>query len=69
LTPRGEEIVEQCRTLLENRFADLVQRSGVSYSGYARDTRGLLAALSAPPERRSTGSPARDGRPPATPAQ
>jgi DNA-binding MarR family transcriptional regulator len=69
LTPRGEEVVEQCRTLLENRFADLVQRSGVSYSGYARDTRRLLAALSAPPERRSTGSPARDGRPPATPAQ
>jgi hypothetical protein len=31
--------------LLEHRFADRVQRSGVSYADYARGTRLLLDAL------------------------
>lgn len=47
LTVRGKQLVEQCRELLENRFATLVERSGVSYPEYARDTRLLLAALDA----------------------
>lgn len=45
LTPQGKEMVEQCRELLENRFADLVERSGVSYADYARNTRLLITAL------------------------
>lgn len=45
LTPAGKDIVERCRTILEDRFASLVQRCGVSYAEYARDTRRLLAAL------------------------
>ncbi|WP_232661014.1 MarR family winged helix-turn-helix transcriptional regulator [Pseudonocardia sp. TRM90224] len=45
LTVEGKEIVERCRTLLEQRFAALVERSGVSYADYARDTRKLLEAL------------------------
>ena len=54
LTVAGKEVVERCRTLLERRFADLVQRSGVCYPDYARDTRRLLDALTAPPERSVT---------------
>lgn len=45
LTPQGERLVEQCRDLLERRFADLVKRSGVPYDAYARHTRRLMAAL------------------------
>lgn len=45
LTVEGKEIVESCRGLLERRFADLVERSGVSYDAYARDTRRLFDAL------------------------
>lgn len=40
-------MVEQCRELLEHRFADLVERSGVPYVDYARHTRLLMAALDA----------------------
>ncbi len=47
LTVAGQHLVEQCRELLEHRFADLVARSGVSYADYARDTRLLMQALSA----------------------
>lgn len=47
LTLVGEQLVQQCRELLEDRFADLVERGGVSYSEYARDTRRLLQALDA----------------------
>jgi hypothetical protein len=32
---------------LEHRFADLVERSGVAYADYARDTARLLDALDA----------------------
>lgn len=45
LTPAGKDVVEQARALLERRFADLVERSGVAYAAYARDTRMLIAAL------------------------
>ncbi|MEJ3652073.1 MarR family transcriptional regulator [Actinomycetes bacterium KLBMP 9759] len=45
LTVEGKQIVDRCRTLLEQRFAALVERSGVSYADYARDTRKLLDAL------------------------
>jgi len=51
LTLAGKDLVEQCRELLEHRFTDLVQRSGVSYTDYARDTRLLINALSAPRAR------------------
>lgn len=45
LTVEGKEVVESCRALLERRFADLVERSGVSYADYARDTQRLFDAL------------------------
>lgn len=45
LTVEGKEVVEACRALLERRFAGLVERSGVSYAEYARDTQRLLDAL------------------------
>lgn len=45
LTVAGKDVVERCRTLLEQRFTALVQRSGVSYDDYARSTRLLLRAL------------------------
>ncbi len=47
LTPEGEIVVGQCRVLLERRFAALVERSGVSYADYARDTKLLMATLDA----------------------
>ncbi|RCW46821.1 DNA-binding MarR family transcriptional regulator [Halopolyspora algeriensis] len=49
LTPAGKQLVEQCRELLERRFADLVERSGVPYADYARYTKLLMAALDAAP--------------------
>lgn len=51
LTPTGIKLVQQCRELLEDRFANLVARSGVAYEEYARDTRRLLQALSAAPNQ------------------
>lgn len=47
LTPAGEELVERCRAVLEHRFADLVQRSGVPYRDYAEHTGALIRALDA----------------------
>lgn len=47
LTTQGQVVVEGCRELLERRFAALVERSGVSYADYARDTTLLLEALEA----------------------
>lgn len=48
LTTQGTQKVEECRELLERRFADLVERSGVSYARYAHDTRLLMNALDTP---------------------
>ncbi|GAB3742792.1 MarR family winged helix-turn-helix transcriptional regulator [Microlunatus parietis] len=45
LTEPGRELVAACRSLLEQRFAAVVRRSGVRYSDYAGDTRKLLETL------------------------
>lgn len=45
MTPEGKQLVEQCRDLLERRFAELVDRSGISYPEFAHQTRQLLATL------------------------
>lgn len=45
LTPSGKEVVERCRSLLEGRLAEVVERSGVPYEGYVAQTRALTAAL------------------------
>lgn len=47
LTPSGKDMVEHSRALLERRFIGLVERSGVPYGDYARQTRLLMAALDA----------------------
>ncbi|PZS26875.1 MAG: hypothetical protein DLM59_17410 [Pseudonocardiales bacterium] len=47
LQPPGEHLVEQGRELLERRFTRLVERSGVPYDDYARNTKLLIAALDA----------------------
>ena len=49
LTPAGEALVSQCRALLEQRFALLVEHSGVPYAEYARHTQLLIAALDGQP--------------------
>lgn len=53
LTAAGKDVVAQSRELLERRFAALVERSGVAYADYARDTRRLIAALDAIAEEAS----------------
>ncbi|MBA2324419.1 MAG: MarR family transcriptional regulator [Pseudonocardiales bacterium] len=58
LTVSGKHLVERCRDLLERRFVDLVNRSGVPYRDYARHTQLLIAALEA-----SAGSTAREDEP------
>jgi DNA-binding MarR family transcriptional regulator len=66
LTRAGARLVERSRTLLEQRFVDVVRRSGVSYDRYARDTRRLLATLDDRPVN-AAGTPAaptRGGRRP-----
>lgn len=45
LTDEGARLVEQCSHMLEDRFADLVRRSGVPLATYQRYTRRLLAQL------------------------
>jgi DNA-binding MarR family transcriptional regulator len=47
LTGEGAELVKRASRLLEERFAELVDRSGVSYSSYQRSTRRLLSQLDA----------------------
>lgn len=49
LTPAGKEQVEACASLLEGRFAALVEHSGVAYDRYAEDTRRLIRALDTAP--------------------
>ena len=47
LTEEGADLVKRASRLLEKRFAELVDRSGVSYSSYERNTRRLLSQLGA----------------------
>ena len=47
LTEEGAAVVARCAALLESRFESLVQRSGVSYNAYQRQTKRLLEELSA----------------------
>ncbi len=47
LTALGEEVVERCGTVLEDRVDALVADAGLSYDSYRRDTARLLAALEA----------------------
>jgi DNA-binding MarR family transcriptional regulator len=56
LTGDGAQLVRHCTRLLENRFTDLVQRSGVPLAAYQRYTRGLLARLEA--DERAAPAPA-----------
>lgn len=58
LTDEGEGIVEEARRLLELRFAELVERSGVRYADYSRDTMLLMGALDPPDHTISHGDPA-----------
>ena len=45
LTNGGADLVERCGRLLEGRFEDLVNRSGVPFVSYQRHTRRLLLQL------------------------
>jgi DNA-binding MarR family transcriptional regulator len=47
LTESGAELVDRCGRLLEGRFEELVNRSGVPYADYQRHTRRLLSQLDA----------------------
>ncbi len=47
LTEAGVGLVERCGHLLEDRFADLMARSGISYLLYQQTTRRLLDQLDA----------------------
>ena len=51
LQPPGEQLVQQGRELLERRFIRLVDRSGVPYVDYSRNTKLLIAALDATEQR------------------
>jgi DNA-binding MarR family transcriptional regulator len=56
LTDEGARLVERCSQMLEDRFADLVARSGVSYPTYQRYTRRLLAQLDSDQHEAATRS-------------
>lgn len=45
LTDEGARLVERCSRMLEDRFAELLARSGVPYATYQQYTRGILAQL------------------------
>jgi hypothetical protein len=51
LTSAGAELVERGGRLLEERFAQLLERSGVSRPSYQRQTRRLLDQLDADAQR------------------
>lgn len=48
LTPSGRETVQRCQQLLDRRFDEVVQRSGVPRDQYAEHTTKLLEALDDP---------------------
>jgi DNA-binding MarR family transcriptional regulator len=50
LTPAGAELVERGSRLLEGRFVELLERSGISRASYQRQTRRLLDQLDADPQ-------------------
>src|ERR1051326_5363411 len=50
LTEEGADLVKRASRLLEKGFAELVDRSGVSYSSSQRNTRRLLSQLDADPD-------------------
>lgn len=45
LTPEGKRLVSKAQQLLEDRFAKLVEQSGVPYDEYATHTERLLGVL------------------------
>lgn len=45
LTAAGDELVDRCRTLLAERFAAVIDASGIRAEAYVRDTRRLLAVI------------------------
>jgi DNA-binding MarR family transcriptional regulator len=49
LTGPGAEVVNRCGRLLQGRFEDLVEQSGVPYRAYQNHTRRLLSQLEAHP--------------------
>lgn len=56
LTDEGAQLVERGSHMLEERFADLVGRSGVPFATYQRYTRRLLAQLDADQHQAATRS-------------
>ncbi len=60
LTDEGARLVERCSQMLEDRFGELVDRSGVPYATYQRYTRRLLAQLDRDQQDASTRSGARE---------
>jgi DNA-binding MarR family transcriptional regulator len=54
LTEEGARVVQRCAHMLEERFADLVARSGIPFATYQRSTRRLLAQLDADQQEAAT---------------
>lgn len=60
VTEEGARLVQRCSQMLEDRFAELVGRSGVPYATYQRYTRRLLAQLDRDQQDASTRSGAHE---------
>jgi DNA-binding MarR family transcriptional regulator len=56
LTDDGVRVVERCSHMLEERFVDLLARSGVPFATYQRHTRSLLAQLDSDQHETATRS-------------
>lgn len=54
VTDEGARLVERCSQMLEDRFAELLGRSGVPYATYQRHTHQLLAQLDSEQQDAST---------------